>query len=689
MYSLIAPGVLLMRKLSLVNKFLLVSFFMLLPLAYIAYFYLGETGKQIDFMVSEREGLRYIQPLLKLSRLTQDHREMTYVIANGDEAPKQARLQIQETIRGLIKEIDSAEREFAVAYGPGSHWPKVTQRLKQLLQADVPTDSEGVFLEHIALLKDIHGLIEWVTLKSNLILDSDATSFHLMDIVTRTVPDLSERLALARGIGSRLVLRGELVTSDHVQMSILEALTKDRYAGLTADLQAVAQESAAAKSGLREVQKQLTAITNFLGDIELMLSPGGASVLNSSTFFQSGTRALSASYAVADTGLPLLGQLLTDRIDRYRAHELITEGVAIVCLLAALYFFTAFYYAVKSGIEFLNKSLARVADGDLTAKIDARGIDEIASVVVSLKEAQERLRTLTLEINRSAEQVFLASNHIADGNENLATRTESQASTLEQTAASLEELTSMVQRNAEAASDANDITQDSARVAESGRAAMKRVAATMAEIESSATKIGDIIALMDSIAFQTNILALNAAVEAARAGDQGRGFAVVAMEVRSLAQRSTDAAKQIKGLIAQTREKVSAGVVSVDDTLQTIQDSLVGIQRVADLMGEIASASREQSDGITQVNRAVVQMDDANQQNAAMVEQATAATESLKNQAQALVSAVGRFKVENRANAEPKPLPKAVVRPNARPLQSVPSPRKALTSTSNDDWAEF
>ena len=337
------------------------------------------------------------------------------------------------------------------------------------------------------------------------------------------------------------------------------------------------------------------------------------------------------------------------------------------------------------------KALKRVAGGDLTGKIENRAKDEIGSLTMSLKETQQRLATLTLEINRAANQIYLAANQIADGNENLSRLTESQASTLEQTSASLEELTAAVQRNAESASDANNLTQDSARVAESGRAAMKNVAATMAEIETSATQIGDIISLMDNIAFQTNILALNAAVEAARAGEQGRGFAVVAAEVRNLAHHSASAAKQIKGLVVQTREKVSAGVVSVDETLKTIQESLVGIQRVAGLMNGIASASREQSEGIAQVNRGVLEMDDANQQNAAMVEQASAATESLRGQASILVTTVGRFNVGQR----PSPAPDAPSSPKRAVTLPLPRAQTSKRQTAarpaqgNEEWTEF
>ena len=691
MKTLIAPGVRLMRRLSLVRKFLLVSFFMLLPLAYTATLYLSEARRQVNCMMAERDGLRYIKPLLKLSRLAQDHRGATYVIAKGNDQLKQFRGQVQEKIRSVVQEINAVEGELGPTYGSAPHWRFVTEKLKAVMQPDVSPDSEGVFGEHIALIENIHRLIDFVTLKSNLLLDSDLASYHLMDITTSKVPSLSERLAIARGVGTTMIMRSELMTDDRVRMSVFEALGNDQYQGLKANIDAAMRESQMVKSGLGNYQVALSKVSDFLGDISLVLSPGGLSIMTADIYFKSGTEALDSVYGFAEKSIPLLETRLTERIQQYRTQNLLTQGVAIVCLVLALYFFFAFYYAVKSGIAFLTKALARVARGDLTGKIETRAKDEIGSLTMSLKETQERLATLTLEINRVAEQVYLASNQIADGNENLSQRTESQASTLEQTSASLEELTATVQRNAESASDADNLTQDSARVAESGRVAMKRVAATMAEIETSAAKIGDIISLMDNIAFQTNILALNAAVEAARAGEQGRGFAVVAAEVRSLAHHSANAAKQIKSLVAQTREKVSAGVVSVDDTLKTIQKSLTGIQRVAALMSGIASASREQSEGIAQVNRGVLEMDDANRQNAAMVEQATAATESLRGQASILVTAVGRFNVGKR------PSPTSGTLGSSEPAVSFAVPRpqtnKRQTATRpiqrDEEWTEF
>ena len=688
---LLAPGVLLMRRLSLVRKFLLVSFFMLLPLAYTGTLYFSEARNQVTLMLAERDGLRYIKPLLKLSRLTQDHRGATYVIAKGNPQLKQFRSQVQEKIRSVVQEIDLLERELGARYGSAPRWRLITEKLKAVTQPDVSPDSESVFGEHIAIVANIHGLIDFVAWNSNLLLDSDRAFRLLMAITTSGVPSLSERLAIARGVGTEMIMRGELMANDRVRISILEAAGNDDYRDFKAHVDTAISQSQIIKSSLVNYQLALSKVTEFLGDISLVLSPGGLAVMTGEIFFKSGTEALDSAYGFADKSMPLLETLLTQRIQQNRTQDALVQGVAMVCLALALYFFLAFYYAVKSGIAFLMKSLKRVAGGDLTGKIETRAKDEIGALTMSLKETQEHLATLTLEINRVAEQIHLASNQIADGNENLSQRTESQASTLEQTAASLEELTATVQRNAQSASDANDLTQASARVAESGRTAMKNVAVTMAEIEASATQIGDIISLMDNIAFQTNILALNAAVEAARAGEQGRGFAVVAAEVRNLAHHSANAAKQIKGLVVQTREKVSVGVISVDQTLKTIQQSLVEIQRVAALMDGIASASREQSEGIAQVNRGVLEMDDANQQNAAMVEQATAATESLRGQAGILVTTVGRFNIGQRANPLPGPNISA-----ARPV-SLPVPRTQTSKRKsavqplrdNTEWTEF
>ncbi|CAN5474303.1 methyl-accepting chemotaxis protein [soil metagenome] len=290
-----------------------------------------------------------------------------------------------------------------------------------------------------------------------------------------------------------------------------------------------------------------------------------------------------------------------------------------------------------------------VASGDLTHEIDSRGEDEIAELLKSLVHMQGSLARVVIDVRSNSDSVATASAEIAAGNFDLSARTEVQASALQQTAASMDELGSTVRQTAENAQQANRLAFGASSVAAAGGETADRVIQTMKGIQDSSRKIAEIIGVIDGIAFQTNILALNAAVEAARAGEQGRGFAVVASEVRSLAQRSAQAAKEIKMLITTSVERVEAGTQLVNQAGVTMADIVASIRRVTDIVGEIDSATAEQRSGVEQVGQAVTQMDSATQQNAALVEQSAAAAESLKLQAQRLVQAVAVFKVGDRA----------------------------------------
>jgi methyl-accepting chemotaxis protein len=288
--------------------------------------------------------------------------------------------------------------------------------------------------------------------------------------------------------------------------------------------------------------------------------------------------------------------------------------------------------------------VAAVAAGDLTTPIPLRPGDA-TSLMARLRSMQRALTDAVGKVRVGAEHVATSSSQIAQGNHDLSSRTEQQASALQQTAATMEELGTTVRHNADNARQANQLAQGASSVAMKGGGVVGEVVSTMKGINESSRKIADIIAVIDGIAFQTNILALNAAVEAARAGEQGRGFAVVAGEVRSLAQRSAEAAREIKSLINASVERVEQGSALVDQAGRTMQDIVNSIQRVSDVVGEISSASAEQSSGVSQVSQAVSGMDQATQQNAALVEQSAAAAESLRQQAQQLLDAVAVFKV--------------------------------------------
>jgi methyl-accepting chemotaxis protein len=286
-----------------------------------------------------------------------------------------------------------------------------------------------------------------------------------------------------------------------------------------------------------------------------------------------------------------------------------------------------------------------MASGDLSAPIDARGHDETADLMQALKDMQANLASVVAGVRLNSENVASASAQIASGNNNLSERTEQQAAALEQTAASMEELSSTVRQNADNAKQASRLAISASSVAEEGGTTVGRVVETMKGINNSSRKVVEIISVIDGIAFQTNILALNAAVEAARAGEQGRGFAVVASEVRSLAQRSAEAAKQIKALISASVERVAEGTSLVDRAGVTMIELVASVRKVTDIIGEISAATSEQSTGVSQVSQAVAQMDKATQQNSALVEESAAAAASLRSQAEQLVQAVVVFKL--------------------------------------------
>ena len=354
------------------------------------------------------------------------------------------------------------------------------------------------------------------------------------------------------------------------------------------------------------------------------------------------------------------------------------------------------------------KIAATVASGDLSMKIDLSKSVE-GSVVQAMHAMQESLRTTVSTVRQGTDTIATASGQIAAGNQDLSSRTEQQASSLEETAASMEELTSTVKQNADNARQANQLAVSASSVAVKGGAVVAQVVNTMGAINTSSKKIVDIIGVIDGIAFQTNILALNAAVEAARAGEQGRGFAVVAAEVRSLAQRSAAAAKEIKTLINDSVEKVEEGSRQVAQAGQTMDEIVGSVRRVTDIMAEIEAASREQTQGIEQINQAITQMDQVTQQNAALVEEAAAAAQSLQEQATGLSQVVSVFQLgseDPQLAASHSPVRHAAAKrdvqykqpPSAKRGIAAPAPKSAKTTTTSPppaaagaagQWEEF
>ncbi|WP_374662450.1 methyl-accepting chemotaxis protein [Inhella sp.] len=362
--------------------------------------------------------------------------------------------------------------------------------------------------------------------------------------------------------------------------------------------------------------------------------------------------------------------------------------------------------ALRARVHEVRATAERVRDGDFTHAVRDMRRDEFSPLIAVMGAMQDALASVVANVRSNAESVATASAQIAQGNQDLSQRTEQQASSLQLTAATMEELATTVRQNADNAQQANQLAQAASGVAAQGGEVVGQVVETMKGISDSSRRIGDIIGTIDGIAFQTNILALNAAVEAARAGEQGRGFAVVAGEVRNLAQRSAEAAKEIKSLIGASVERVEQGTALVDQAGSTMQEVVSSIRRVSDIVGEISSASVEQSTGVGQVGQAVSQMDQATQQNAALVEQSAAAAESLRNQAGDLLSAVSMFKLAGIRSTsrggvvaggtavvsrKPAKAPAAKAPPASiqKPMGRLNAPVSAAHKVADDEWTSF
>jgi methyl-accepting chemotaxis protein len=529
---------------------------------------------------------------------------------------------------------------------------------------------------------------------------------------TATSKNLQASAMKSAMLETGIAMRNIGLQSDVSLMQKEEQKVKDqraRYEKAIADLKAQgvndAEKKVLADIGALDAETD-TAFKEAIGQILAFNSEGGAKVI-SGRIDPLNTQTLVLINKLVDMQQANAKEVMDGSVTSDRSLMVVLfvlGGVAVALGVVCATIITRSITVPLSGAVGVAQ---KVAAGELTSQVQVEGSDETSELLQALKDMNESLAKTVGDVRTGTELISTASQEIASGNADLSARTESQASSLEETASSMEELTSTVKQNADNARQANQLAVSASSVAEKGGTVVSQVVQTMGSITESSRKIADIISVIDGIAFQTNILALNAAVEAARAGEQGRGFAVVASEVRNLAQRSAGAAKEIKELITDSVEKVDAGSKLVDEAGQTMDLIVTSIRQVADIMGEITAATQEQSNGIEEVNTAITQMDEMTQQNAALVEEAAAAAESMQEQAQFLSQAVSIFKLSHDAVAVrrvPTPAPRravAPVRAAAPAIAATPRPapaaaprpaapkKAAPASSSADEWEEF
>ncbi|MES2297305.1 MAG: methyl-accepting chemotaxis protein [Pseudomonadota bacterium] len=529
---------------------------------------------------------------------------------------------------------------------------------------------------------------------------------------------IGQRLALGFGIViALLVLLASLSYVQIVSLNQEVGLTvKTRYPKTVAANQIKADVSEATRNMLSVlIMTDPTQVKKEIANMEAKSNSASAAIadLNKTTTDAQGQEILKAIGAIRDKFIPLQADFVGlvnddkrdeamikfmfklrplqgkyfEQVDKFVAYQNTlmeqsgqgaaaatqrTEGLILALTVAAIALsLTVAYLATRSITAPLTEAVTvakRVANGDLTSVILVTRHDEMGQMMQALKDMNDSLIKIVAEVRTGTESITLASGEIASGNQDLSARTEQQANSLGQTSNAMRDLTNTVQQNADNARQANKLAAAASDVAVRGGSVVSHVVETMGSITASSKKIVDIIGVIDGIAFQTNILALNAAVEAARAGEQGRGFAVVASEVRNLAQRSAAAAKEIKALIGDSVAKVAEGSNLVEQAGVTMEEVVASVRRVTDIMGEITSASQEQSAGISEVNTTIVEMDETTQQNAALVEEATAAAESMQVQAANLARAVSVFKLD--AQGGPAGAPRATSRTTSKSVST-------------------
>jgi len=499
------------------------------------------------------------------------------------------------------------------------------------------------------------GLVLTLTLVSGLF--SLASLMRVRALSRELTHDQAQRMALVyrwrQGIGvnaNRAILLG--MTRDVVQQQDLAAQMKITSAEIsTTQKEFEALETTA--EGV-EIQKAVAeARKKYMAAREVMTQArdGGTSIaatMAQAQATQGFNDTLKAYLAASDRLVDhqqkrgeQAGAAIARSVDLLLA---VTLGCAAVCALAAVAAGLSLTRSIVRPLQQAERAAQRIAEGDLTTELQVHGQDETGRLSEALRRMQRSLNDIVREIRSSTESITMASSQVAAGNQDLSARTEQTAGSLQQAASSMDELTSTVRSSADAAHQANELAGNASAIAQRGGAVVAEVVATMDGINQSSRKIGDIIGVIDGIAFQTNILALNAAVEAARAGEQGRGFAVVAGEVRSLARRSAEAAREIKVLIGDSVGKVESGARLVQQAGSTMDEIVASVQRVSQVINEITTAAAEQSGGIQLVNEAVVQVDQMTQQNAALVEESAAAAESMRDQAMRLARTVEVFR---------------------------------------------
>ena len=632
----LAPGVRLFRRLSFPGKAAWVSVAFMIPLVVLMGYLWHDTQSQVQSTRMEQHGLQYVNTALDLLRAAQARR--LAAVEQGPDLP-----QLQQQVQAAFDKLEAVQRQ----YGADFHTAETFDKLRSLhapLQTQPTAGSpDETFERQDAYVSALLTLVREITDGSGLILDPEGDTYHMVAFSLVRGPRQYENTSRLLTLG-HLALTSQQLTAER-RTRIDEWQTMQQY--LDDDVE---NEYAEGIESNPEVAAQFdmkgtdAASDDFRQAIETQLMADKLAG-TAAEFQQRGQAAVDKQAALCMAVAQRLNDRLQARIDGLWRTFYLELGMSLFCLAIAAYLLLAFYRVMMGGLREVSEHLRQITQGNLTTAPTPWGKDEAAQLMTTLGEMQASLRRIVATVLQGSATVQTASREIASASQDLSQRTEQNAANLQETAASMAQIAESVKSTAQHVHTAASSANANAEAAQRGGEAISEVVRTMEDIQAASAKIGEIIGVIDGIAFQTNILALNAAVEAARAGEQGRGFAVVASEVRALAGRSATAAREIKGLIQSSIEKVESGTQVVTRAGEIMQDVVGNAGQASGLMGTLADSARSQSRSIGEVESAVQALDSATQQNAALVEQTTSAATSLADSAHQLSQEVSFFKL--------------------------------------------
>ena len=641
---LLKPGLAVMQRLAFARKLLLMGLVLTLPLGWLMGYAVLNLNTRLADTRAERLGSDVVAATLEVGLLTQTHRgQVNMALAQVPDmaAPLQA---TRASLKAAVDELDQATSA-AAGLDLQPAWGPIRTELLKLAEGRHPAEAPASFALHSRQVAALSTMATLAAERSGLLLDPEAATFHLMHLAVEHALPWTEALGRMRGQGAALLQRGETDLRAWLPVAAQQALLLDHLDSVAAIVGAAERAGEPVPPGFTQA---IDAARGFSDRAQAFWSTGPGQGLAGSdpkAFFAAGTQAIQQAAGIGRHASTRLSSLLDERARHLQRQFLLACAMSLGAILGIGYLALAFFHASVGTLRAVQKSVTELAAGNFTAQPPVRGSDELARVGHTLDGMAGQLSEMVADIRSNASMVTEAGLRLAADTRALSERTESQAASLEETSASVQELTSALSTMATGAQAADDLAARVRALAEAGGDAIQNSVTTMQDIQTSSRRVHEIIGVIEGIAFQTNLLALNAAVEAARAGEQGRGFAVVAAEVRSLAQRSSASAREIKTLIGESVRHVDAGVKQVGGASQSFSDIVGGIREVASQVGTIASSAREQSSGLAQISQAVHQIDTLTQQNAQMVEQALSSSTQLSHRADKLAGAVASFRL--------------------------------------------